>query len=119
MSAPCCGPTRLEEQDEALDTLDAGLHMSAETLRVAVDAHPTNFDSKSVGYEFRTEPSQSGGLETTGPERGNFGSGGFVAVRSFVSEARGYWAFMRARKSQRILSRKDWRRERNWDPTVS
>jgi hypothetical protein len=34
----------LAEQDEALDTLDAALRMSAETLRAAVDVHPSTFD---------------------------------------------------------------------------
>ena len=37
----------------------------------------------AMAYEFRTKCAQSGGLETNGPERENFGSGRGVAVRRF------------------------------------
>ena len=63
----------------------------------------TKTDSKSVAYEFRTKSAQSGGSETDGPRERISGSGGFLAVRRSLDNARGYWASFRARKPQRML----------------
>jgi hypothetical protein len=62
-------------------------------------------DSKSAAYEFRTKWAQSGGLETNRLRERISGPDGNTAVRSFVRDARSYWALLRARKPRRILVR--------------
>ena len=73
---------------------------------------------KSDAYENRTKSAKCGGSETNEP-RQSLGSQPVCAVRRFVCEAAVIGDFSAAKSSRNFWSRKDWRRERNWDPTFS
>ena len=78
---------------------------AASHLSKSAEVRITKNDSISTAYEFCTKSVQSGGLEKNGWREGISGLGRCVAVRRFAREARGYWAFMRARRPAENVGR--------------
>jgi hypothetical protein len=62
-------------------------------------------DLKSAAYEIRTKSAKSGALETNGRRERISGHRRGVEVRRFSREARGYWAFVRARNPAENVGR--------------
>ena len=75
-------------------------------------------DSKSSAYESVPNP-RGGSSGDKRAEREFRGSGGASQCGDFGREARGYWASSALKSSGECWSWKDWRRECDWDPTVS
>ena len=99
--------------------LDSSYSRCREVSCESVGIELTKSDSKSVAYEFRTKSAQSGGLETNGPRERISGFGGCLAVRRFDAKPVVIGLLCALASRRECWTRKDWRRERNWDPTVS
>ena len=92
---------------------------SAISLQSAEVAVPKS-ESISTAYEFRTKSAKSGGLETNGRRERILGLSRCLAVRRFSHEGPPLLGFCaRSKASGECLAWTCWRRERNWDPTVS
>ena len=87
----------------SMSMLDSSCSRCREISWESAEVGVTKSDSKSVAYEFRTKSAQSGGLETNGPERENFGSP--PVRRSAEVFARSPWllGISSALKSQRRM----------------
>jgi hypothetical protein len=76
--------------------------------------------TKSAAYGIRTKVAQCGGLETKGPRERISGLGRRVAVLRFERVGPPLLGFSSRLRAQReCCTRTGWRRECDWDPTVS
>ena len=80
----------------------------------------TKINSISITYEIRTKPAQSGALENNGRRERILGHSSPIAVRRFAREGPYLLGISAVSETTgECWARTGWRREWNWDPTVS
>jgi hypothetical protein len=114
------GICRREPAAQAMLWLDPGCSRCCKIKFESAEGGVTKSDSKSVVYEFRTKSAKSGGLEKNRRREGILGLGQCLTVGRFRREGQCLLGIsVRSNASRECSTRTDWRRERNWEPTLS